>query len=294
MRFYMLNQEGNELSVMMTEACNSCCIMCPMSPGARQRGYSLSEAELSEVEALLTPTLRHIDITGGEPFLQWGMVIQLMQMINVRCPAASVLVLTNGRALALPQIQAALRPVITTHYQFAVPVHADQEALHDRITQAPGSFRETMDGLRFLSGTCASIEIRIVGSLLNADRIPALADRLLKEKLRIHTVNLIAMEMHGSAAFNREQLWIDYDKLFALAQPGLVKLMMNGVNTALYDFPLCCVPRGYWALAQRSISEWKVCYPAGCAGCTQQAACGGLFDATARLNLCQVKPFKGR
>ena len=41
-------EDEREAVLMMTEACNSNCIMCPMSSDARKRGNRLSEKEAEE------------------------------------------------------------------------------------------------------------------------------------------------------------------------------------------------------------------------------------------------------
>ena len=73
-----------------------------------------------------------------------------------------VLLLTNGRALCLPQIQAQLKELLDAHDRFGIPIHGSNAALHDAITQSPGSFAQTIAGLHFLADSPADIEIRIV------------------------------------------------------------------------------------------------------------------------------------
>ena len=35
-------------------------------------------------------------------------------------------------------------------------------------------------------------------------------------------------------------------------------LIANGINVGLYNFPLCSVPKAYWGLYKKSISEYKI------------------------------------
>lgn len=230
----MLSNEGNELSIMITEACNSNCIMCPMGVGYRQRGNIITEEDLSSIADVLSDKVEHIDITGGEPFLHPEIVFRVMKLINDMCPTASVLVLTNGRALSLPSIQRQLLPLITDHYQFAIPIHGDTAELHDAITQAKGSYRQSIEGIRFLTTTKARIEIRIVGHKINAPHITQTIKNLCSLNIHIDVVHFIAMEMNGNAAFNRDKLWIDYDELFQYVQPATLVLLANGIDFALY------------------------------------------------------------
>lgn len=278
--------------LMITEACNSNCIMCPMSEDSRKRGRTLSKCELTEKLENLDESVYHLDITGGEPFLQWELVLQAMQMINERHQNVQVLILTNGRALSIPFLQEKIRPLLTRNYRFAIPIHADKPEIHDAITQTKGSFFETISALQFLSTTNASIEIRIVCHQINKDHIKNTSIFLCQNGLRIAVVNFIAMEMNGTAARNRNKLWINYRDIFKYVEPGIQQLVKYGIDVGLYDFPLCSVPSKYWSIAKKSITDWKVRYAPECEECMEKEACGGLFRSTFLLDLYAVKPIK--
>ena len=288
----MAQEEAREAVFMVTEACNSSCVMCPMSSDQRRRGLSLSREEAQGLLNQIDEHTEHIDITGGEPFLHAELVLDILRQLNERWPQIPVQVLTNGRALCIPRIQRALDPLLTPRLRFAVPVHAGSAALHDAITQAPGSFEQTLRGLAFLSSSPAQIEIRIVGHRKNVDQLDALCDMLLRSGLRINVVNFIAMEMNGSAAHNRDGLWVDYRAFFAAAKPAIHRLVRAGIDVGLYDFPLCAVEEAYWPLARKSITAWKVRYPGACDVCDEKSACGGLFRSTCLLGLFPVSPIR--
>ena len=288
----MAQEEAREAVFMVTEACNSSCVMCPMSSDQRRRGLSLSWEEAQGLLNQIDEHTEHIDITGGEPFLQAELVLDILRQLNERWPQIPVQVLTNGRALCIPRIQRALGPLLTPRLRFAVPVHAGSAALHDAITQSPGSFEQTLRGLAFLSASPAQIEIRIVGHRKNVEHLDALCDRLLRSGLRISVVNFIAMEMNGSAAHNRDGLWVDYRAFFAAAKPLIHRFVRAGIDVGLYDFPLCAVEEAYWPLARKSITAWKVRYPGACDVCDEKSACGGLFRSTCLLGLFPVSPIR--
>lgn len=282
--------ELHDFVFMMTEKCNSNCIMCPMSEEARKRGRAFSNQEIDAMLSTITDQTEHIDITGGEPFLQHEQLFHIMQELNEKHPYIPVQILTNGRALCLPYIQDEIKPLLRDRYLFAIPVHGPDAASHDGISEAPGSFAETMEGLRFLSHEHARIEARIVGSRLNARLIPDTCSMLAESGLHLHVVNIVAMEMTGSAARNRSLLWIDYRQLYAQAEPGILRLIRHGIDVGLYNFPLCALPRLAWPLTKCSISPWKIRYPASCEDCVVCEACGGLFYSTQLLDLFPVHP----
>lgn len=286
----VLEREDRDALFMMTEACNSNCVMCPMSVDSRRRGRSYSDEEVDLLLDTIPDDVEHIDITGGEPFLRWRQVLRIMRTINERWPEAEVLVLTNGRALSLDFLRKEIRPLLTSRYQFAIPIHAPVPERHDRITLTQGSFAQSMAGIRFLSDTPARVEVRVVAHKLNMDVLSDTCDMLCACSARIDVVHLVAMEMNGCAARNRKALWVDYDRLYRAAEPGLMNLIQHQIDVGLYDFPLCALPKHAWPLARRSITPWKVRYPRECDACSVKDACGGLFRSTELLGICPVYP----
>lgn len=286
--------EEDDFVVMMTEQCNSNCIMCPMSKHMRQRGLFSSTEEWEEAFASAPESApEHITITGGEPFLQKDALLRLFDYINMKWPESDVLVLTNGRALSIPSLFEEVKNRITPKYRFAIPIHASTPKLHDKITRTKGSFIQTINGLKNLNDTCAAIEIRLVVHKLNENDIVNVCSMLLHNKIRITRVNLLAMEMNGCAARNRDFLWSDYGELVLKAERGLLMLILHNVNVGLYNFPLCSVPRSLWSLTKNSISPEKVRYPKECELCSVKKACGGLFASTFHLGLFTPSPVIG-
>ena len=285
--------EPDGVCLFVTEKCNSNCIMCPMSLASRKRGLSLSKGEWMDIVDRIPPDVSHITITGGEPFLEYKDLLPLLNQINMRFPQTEVLILTNGRAFSLQSLFEQVKPLITERYCFAIPIHASYPELHDKITRTPGSFHQSMKGIRNLSSVGGRIEIRIVGHQLNLSNIGELFHMLVNTGIKYQVINLVAMEMMGCAASNRDMLWVDYDKLCQFAEQGINYALMHGVDVGLYNFPLCMVPDRLWPLAKLSISPSKVRFYDECLQCREHNACGGLFFSTFGLNLCHVRPIKG-
>ena len=283
--------DEDDICLYITEKCNSNCIMCPMSLDSRKRGESFSLNDWDHFDEIIPYTPNHITITGGEPFLYYQKLIPLLGTINQLYPNTEILILTNGRALALQEVMEKLEPLITNQYRFAIPIHGPNETIHDRISASPGSFRQAIIALRNLSKTNATIEVRIVGHKLNIESINQTYGMLCDLGVRIDVINLIAMEMTGCAARNREHLWIDYSILCQEAKEGIKTALLHGINVGLYNFPLCQVPEGLWPMTKNSITPSKIRYCTECENCSKRDACGGLFYSTYELGLVTVKPY---
>ena len=73
-------------------------------------------------------------------------------------------------------------------------------------------------------------------------------------------------------------------------QKSIDKLVENGFDVGLYNFPLCSVESKYWAIYEKSISEYKIQYLPECNLCIEKNACGGIFQGTIRMLKGQINP----
>ena len=263
-----------------------------MSTGTRRSKTLIHDSNWLEECDRMNDDVYHIDITGGEPLLEWEELITVIEYINRRWPRAFVQILTNGRALCINEIQKALKACLTDNILFAIPIHGHCKELHNAITQSPCSFQQTITGLEYLKAQRMRVEIRIVGQQLNADYILDICRLIIELKLKYVRVNLMAMEMNGNAAKNRTKLWIDYRELYKKSEKGIKLLLLSGIDVVLYNFPLCSLPRNTWYLAKQSITDWKVCYYDDCEKCVVKDVCCGLFKSTYLLNLYRVEPIE--
>jgi hypothetical protein len=103
----------------------------------------------------------------------------------------------------------------------------------------------------------------------------------------------MAMEMMGNAAVNRNDLWIEYKEVFKKIKKAIDLLVCVGIDVKLYNFPLCCINRGYWHIAAKSITQYKIRYMDECEICRVKDICGGFFYSTKQLMKPQVEPIIG-
>ena len=283
--------EPDDVCLSVTEACNSNCIMCPMSSDSRRRGTTMPVADWQNLPGIIPKDTKHITITGGEPFLEHKQLLTALDQINRCFPNADVLILTNGRILSIPELFQEFKPLLTERYCIAIPIHGSEATLHDKITQSKGSFDQSMKAIRMLSSTPVTIEVRIVGHRNNLANLSETFKMLVHSGARIDVINLIAMEMTGCAARNRNQLWVDYRTICDESKEGILYAILHGINIGLYNFPLCTVPEPMWSLVKDSITPSKVRFYDACQTCREYQACGGLFYSTYELGLCHVMPF---
>lgn len=286
------NDASTDNYFFITSRCNSNCIMCPSAPQSRKRNDSLSINDHILVANHIPSDVQHLTITGGEPFLVGEDIFRLFSFLKEKFPKTEILVLTNGRVFALDKYVDKMRDCASPFYIFAIPIHGSTAGLHDLITQVNGSFCQTLTGIRKLLSVGLRVELRIVVSKLNYEDFENIAHLIVEMCPQIEYVSVIAMEMTGSAALNRNIVWLPYRETADAIESGVMHLIHNGIDTRLYNFPLCTVNSRFWPLCKKSISPDKVRYSEKCAACKYKSSCGGLFAGTMRLEEEELEPIQ--
>lgn len=283
-------RSGREVDIFITNHCNSNCIMCPLSEDIRRRQRFGYTEWLRKYIAAMPEDVPYINITGGEPTLAGEEFFEILSILTNKFQHSGFQLLTNGRSISDSHLLYRLLKTGPSGMLFAIPVHSCIPQVHDQITQAEGSFAQTDRGIKNLLDSDQKVEIRIVISKLSIDTVTETARYIVNNYLDVSTVNFMAMEMMGNAAINRERIWIDYDQIFNKIEEAIDVLVTNGIDVKLYNIPLCMVKRGFWHIAVRSISSYKIQYQDACSACCVRDICGGFFGSTRRLMNPPVYP----
>lgn len=279
-----------EIDIFVTNKCNSNCVMCPLSETVRRENRNKNIKWILEFIHILPENINYVNITGGEPTLVKDDFFRILLAIKEKFQYSGFQLLTNGRSMADENFLKKMLPCLPNGIRFAIPVHASNPKIHDVITNTEGSFRQTNRGIKNLLKYRQKVEIRIVVSQKNIHALKQTAEYIVSNYKGIFCVNFIAMEMMGSAAVHKEELWVDYQKVFKQARGAIDILVRNGIDVQLYNFPLCAVDRGYWHIAARSITDYKIRYMDECEKCTVKDICGGFFFSTKQLMKPKVTP----
>lgn len=163
------------LSLCLGFTCNSRCSFCIVS---RERD-SLSgrwlalPAVLKLLDWAAKKGYRRLIVTGGEVTLY----PRLPELLRRAKELGFFLhVQTNGRRLADAALTREL--VAAGADEFFIPVHGDGPALHDALTRAPGSYRQTLAGIK--SALCAGARVVSNTVIVSANhrRLAAIARRV--------------------------------------------------------------------------------------------------------------------
>lgn len=286
------NNASLDNAILVTNRCNSNCIMCPTAEAIRKRNEEYTADELIDIAKHFPGDASHITITGGEPFLIKKDIFKLLNFLKTSLPNTSYLLLTNGRAFCLREYVELFKQNAPADMLLGIPLHGYNSKTHDYITGAGGSFKQTFTGLKHLLASGAKIELRIVVSKLNFEYISEIASLISREFNSVFCVKFIGLEMTGNAAKNKDDVWIDYPTAFKHSKEAVDILIGSGIDVGIYNFPLCSVDEKYWNICEKSISGYKIRFAPECTECVVKDACGGMFSGTVRMAKDAVKPIR--
>jgi His-Xaa-Ser system radical SAM maturase HxsC len=273
----LYRHEANSNSFLVTERCNSFCIMCSQPPRDINDHYLVDD--MLEALPLIHPETHEIGITGGEPTLWGDDFIKMIQASKAHLPRTSLHILSNGRNFKNLDLVIKVAGVKHHDLMIGIPLYADYSQLHDYIVQADGAFDDTIRGILNLKRCRVPVEIRVVIHRENYRRLPHLAQFITRNLLFVDHVALMGLEIRGFAKSNLDTIWIDpYDYRNELGKAADT-LAHSRMRVSIYNHPLCVIPEPTRQFAVKSISDWKNDFLNECQNCNSRQECGGFFSS---------------
>jgi len=267
-------------------ACNNRCVFCAQGEKRAQCG-ALPAGELYESLKRLRARATALVLTGGEPSVHKKILVLVRAARQLGF--TSVQLQTNGRLLAYPAVVRALLEVGVT--EFAPSLHGARAETHDALTQAPGSFEESVRGIANAVASGVPVVTNSVIARSNLDELPALV--LLLGGLGVRAAQLAFVHPVGTALERFDEVVPTLASVVAplraardMAQELRVRLVTEAV-------PLCFL-RGMQELAVEAripetivvepdsvldYSEWRThegkSHGEPCVGCAVRDRCEG-------------------
>jgi len=274
-------------------ACNNCCIMCTNIMPPPKGSWNRSTREIEEMVRKFNKDDYQVTITGGEPTIRFDF-FHILKYIKTEMPNSRILLLSNGRMFYYPEFTKKF--VDTGCDAVAIPLHAQNKELHDRITRAPGSFKQTLQGIKNLleHKDKVDVEIRVVIHKLNYRNLPAIAEFISTELRGIRKVVLFPIDIIGNANLNRKKLIVKITDVKPSLERALAVLEKNNTEFNLYHVPFCIIDKKYWkSVAGRTVEKRRVTFKS-CDGCVMKKKCPGIWETYAfRVGTEEFKPVMG-
>ncbi|NYZ79050.1 hypothetical protein H0N99_02780, partial [Candidatus Micrarchaeota archaeon] len=201
---------------------------------------------------------------------------------------------TNGRMFCYPEFTKKVVDAGCNLIQ--IGLHAENARLHDRITRVPGSFEQTVQGIRNLLEYKDKVDIQIIVLLhkMNYKLLPALARFISKEFNGIYLVMLLPIDITGNAKTNRDKLLVRMTNVKPYLEKALSILEENDFSFCLDLTPFCVIDKRFWEnINPRQIKGGLTTYEAidgspssifkSCNGCIMKEKCPGTWQSYASL-----------
>lgn len=286
----MYRRRSPSNSLLVTERCNSWCVMCSQPPKASE-DESLVQAWLEAIP-LIDPSTEQLGFTGGEPTLLGDLFLKLVSACRDHLPATGLHVLSNGRLFNYLSLAQELRAIGHPDVVVGVPLYSDIAWQHDFIVQAPHAFDQTIRGLLNLARCNIATEIRVVIHRYSVDRLPQLAAFIARNLAFAQHVALMGLEPIGFAKTNAAALWVDPADYHRPLADAVGTLVQRGMNVSIYNHQLCVTPPELWGFCRQSISDWKNIFLPECHDCAVREQCGGFFHSAALLHSRAIHPIE--
>ncbi len=273
----LYRRKSNSNLLFVTENCDHKCIMCSQPPKEIEDSWRIDECH--QLLDLIDQDVQVLGISGGEPTLLGTDFLELLKHAKEALPFTMLHILTNGCAFEEYDYVAKVSQISHQNILWGIPLYGTTPQQHDYHTQTIGSFNKTMHGLYNLGHARERIELRIVLTLPIAQNIVSIADFIQRNLPFVETVALMGIEPIGFAKANYETVWCELITYQDNILESTRRLLSSGINTVLYNIPLCHLPDELHNLAAQSISDWKNSYRDECNECIKIDQCCGFFKS---------------
>lgn len=236
--------------------CNNRCKFC-VQGDKRDFCAFKDEKEIKEnLEETYREGKREVVFTGGEPTLH-PRFLDLVKYAK-QLGFEEIQIQTNGRLLSYYDF--CVKTVKAGATQFSPAVHGPNAKIHDFLTSSPGSFEQTIQGIKNLRKLNQYILTNTVVTTRNYRFLPEIARLLVK--LEVDQFQFAFIHLGGRAFENRD--WIIPKKTEAMPyiKKGLDIGIKAGKKVTTEAIPYCLM-KGYENyIAEKIIPDAKV-YDAG-------------------------------
>ena len=281
---------SSQNSLLLTEACNCLCRMCPQPP--RKHDPELLRQAGAILDLLRGRRLEALCLTGGEPTILGEKFIKILNRCVTEHPEAIINILTNAKLFSDLNFTKEVASVANSKTVFCVSLHSDVDSIHDSIVGKKGSYVDTQTGIYNLARCGCHIEIRHVITKLNYKRLNRFSEQMFSYFPFCAHYAFMGLEIQGNAIENFDDVNVDPGQYMEQLEEAVLTMRRGGLNVSVYNAPLCLCSEKVRPLARKSISGWKNVFPPQCADCFERGNCAGFFGTSARLPLQSLTPFK--
>lgn len=234
----MLDNHNNRTLILLTGfACNNNCIMCSLET-SRQGGINRTTTEIvADIHRGAKEGFTRIEFTGGEPSIR-GDISQLVRVAK-SLGFQEIGMSTNGRIFFYEKI--CKKFIESGLNRVSISLHGPGEKIHDAITRTPGSFKQTIKGIKNIQEFPEiTLELATVISKINYKYLIEFWF-FISQGLRIKKWALLDTIPDGNANAFYKSLSVRLNILSGYFVKLFYALSENA-HISFFDFPLCLFP----------------------------------------------------
>ncbi len=266
--------------------CNNKCVMCtnPAGIAPDKTGYFsfVSLKKYIDSKKKHKSAVDIIYLTGGEPTIRPDF-FDSVAYISKTFPLVRVCVMSNGRRFFYPDFTK--KCLSFPNIEFIIPIHGWDAKSHDAVSGVPGSFAQTIGGLKNILAfrhPSQQIEIRVIIHRINYKKLNKIFDFIQKKMPSVERVVAIFAEYEGQAIKNYKSISLSHKKFYPEFR-RLRKYLNKFKEIRFYHFPLCTIPKEFWPYTWRTLEKDEICFPKKCVGCSVKKICLGVHKNYSKL-----------
>jgi len=217
-------------------ACNNNCKYCSFGTETRNRNRKTCEIKQSILEAAKKKA-EIIGFTGGEPTIRRD-IIELVEFAE-KHGFRTIRIQTNGRMLSNKGFA---RKIISAGANyFKITVNAHKAKIHDMLSQVPGSFSQTIKGIKNVKSMNRIVEVNILVNKQNYKFLPQTVKFLIG--LGISQFTIIYPTYIGNAFKNKEEIAVSLGEAVPFIREALrIAEDYNLDKAVTVNIPPCFLP----------------------------------------------------
>lgn len=302
-----MEKEVALFEVLVGFACNNNCRFCSIDFEKRRFNKSTEQIK-QDILAAKKSGAEILGFTGGEPTIRRD-IFELVEFAK-RQGFRTVRIQTNGRMFASKEFTRRIVGAGANYFKFTINSHKPQ--IHDFLTQVPGSFEQTIAGLKNVKALNRTVEVNILINKQNYKLLPQTVKFLIDLGISQFTLIFpsyignaivykrdVAVSLSEAVPYVKEALDIieDYelDKAVTVSIPPC---FMQGyeryATTELHPMRTKVVGPEFEANLDEKMKEEKRKAPQ-CENCKYGLLCKGIrYDYAELFGFDEIKPVPGK
>ncbi|MFW6025780.1 MAG: radical SAM protein [Candidatus Woesearchaeota archaeon] len=228
-------KKSTRADVKVGFTCNNCCKFCAQS-NKRDKYKDKTEFEIKRIIDESVKEHEEIVFTGGEPTMR----NELPELVRYAKEKGfkKIHIQSNGRRFAYKDYCEEL--IKKGANIFGLAIHGHNAETHEKLTNATGSFNQTLQGIKNLVNLEQIVFINIVVNKLNYKHLPDIADILIDAG--VNKYQFAFMHINPIIADDKdliEEIVPQKSKVIPYIKEGLKRGIEAGIRVSTEAIPFC-------------------------------------------------------